>query len=150
MMTKTTPKRVSTIILALILTALLSTAAFAAESRASALIFSHSCSASAGTDGEMDVTFSITGKKIMSTIGAKSIYFYVKNGNAWKFDKLYTQYYIGMSAENKLTHGNTITVKAKLFCPEIAGLFCRIAGLFCHDSRANLSLKPVCFGIAIS
>ena len=41
-------------------------------------------------------------------------------------------------------------VKAKLFCPEIAGLFCRIAGLFCHDSRANLSLKPVCFGIAIS
>lgn len=43
-----------------------------------------------------------------------------------------------------------INVKAKLFCPEIAGLFCRIAGLFCHDSRANLSLKPVCFGIAIS
>ena len=43
-----------------------------------------------------------------------------------------------------------IDVKAKLFCPEIAGLFCRIAGLFCHDSRANLSLKPVCFGIAIS
>ena len=46
--------------------------------------------------------------------------------------------------------GNKINVKAKLFCPEIAGLFCRIAGLFCHDSRANLSLKPVCFGIAIS
>lgn len=43
-----------------------------------------------------------------------------------------------------------LCVKAKLFCPEIAGLFCRIAGLFCHDSRANLSLKPVCFGIAIS
>ena len=43
-----------------------------------------------------------------------------------------------------------MAVKAKLFCPEIAGLFCRIAGLFCHDSRANLSLKPVCFGIAIS
>lgn len=43
-----------------------------------------------------------------------------------------------------------VFVKAKLFCPEIAGLFCRIAGLFCHDSRANLSLKPVCFGIAIS
>ena len=43
-----------------------------------------------------------------------------------------------------------VIVKAKLFCPEIAGLFCRIAGLFCHDSRANLSLKPVCFGIAIS
>ena len=46
--------------------------------------------------------------------------------------------------------GREIFVKAKLFCPEIAGLFCRIAGLFCHDSRANLSLKPVCFGIAIS
>ena len=46
--------------------------------------------------------------------------------------------------------GGSRYVKAKLFCPEIAGLFCRIAGLFCHDSRANLSLKPVCFGIAIS
>lgn len=46
--------------------------------------------------------------------------------------------------------GIIMCVKAKLFCPEIAGLFCRIAGLFCHDSRANLSLKPVCFGIAIS
>ena len=45
--------------------------------------------------------------------------------------------------------GYTVSVKAKLFCPEIAGLFCRIAGLFCHDSRANLSFKPVCFGIAI-
>lgn len=47
-------------------------------------------------------------------------------------------------------HLEELDVKAKLFCPEIAGLFCRIAGLFCHDSRANLSLKPVCFGIAIS
>lgn len=47
-------------------------------------------------------------------------------------------------------NGSYKDVKAKLFCPEIAGLFCRIAGLFCHDSRANLSLKPVCFGIAIS
>lgn len=49
-----------------------------------------------------------------------------------------------------LLRGGMTIVKAKLFCPEIAGLFCRIAGLFCHDSRANLSLKPVCFGIAIS
>ena len=49
-----------------------------------------------------------------------------------------------------LFSGLEVSVKAKLFCPEIAGLFCRIAGLFCHDSRANLSLKPVCFGIAIS
>ena len=52
--------------------------------------------------------------------------------------------------DDLLDYLDTIGVKAKLFCPEIAGLFCRIAGLFCHDSRANLSLKPVCFGIAIS
>lgn len=50
----------------------------------------------------------------------------------------------------KVDIARALGVKAKLFCPEIAGLFCRIAGLFCHDSRANLSLKPVCFGIAIS
>ena len=59
---------------------------------------------------------------------------------------------VNAGAEN-IAGGNafgTFIVKAKLFCPEIAGLFCRIAGLFCHDSRANLSLKPVCFGIAIS
>lgn len=113
MMTKTATKRIVSVVLALVLTTLLATVAVATEVRASALIVSHSCSASAGTDGEMDVTFSITGKKIMSTIGAKSIYFYVKNGNTWKFDKLYTQYYIGMSAENKLTHGNTITYQGK-------------------------------------
>ena len=51
---------------------------------------------------------------------------------------------------NAINQNAKRNVKAKLFCPEIAGLFCRIAGLFCHDSRANLSLKPVCFGIAIS
>ena len=113
MMTKTATKRIVSFVLALVLTTLLATVAVATEVRASALIVSHSCSESAGTDGEMDVTFSITGKKIMSTIGAKSIYFYVKNGNTWKFDKLYTQYYIGMSAENKLTHGNTITYQGK-------------------------------------
>ena len=113
MMTKTATKRIVSFVLALVLTTLSATVAVATEVRASALIVSHSCSASAGTDGEMDVTFSITGKKIMSTIGAKSIYFYVKNGNTWKFDKLYTQYYIGMSAENKLTHGNTITYQGK-------------------------------------
>lgn len=113
MMTKTATKRIVSFVLALVLTTLLATVAVATEVRASALIVSHSCSASAGTDGEMDVTFSITGKKIMSNIGAKSIYFYVKNGNTWKFDKLYTQYYIGMSAENKLTHGNTITYQGK-------------------------------------
>lgn len=113
MMTKTATKRIVSFVLALVLTTLLATVAAATEVRASALIISHSCSASAGTDGEMDVTFSITGKKIMSTIGAKSIYFYVKNGNTWKFDKLYTQYYVGMSAENRLTHGNTITYQGK-------------------------------------
>ena len=55
-----------------------------------------------------------------------------------------------LSLSKLLKNPNNMRVKAKLFCPEIAGLFCRIAGLFCHDSRANLSLKPVCFGIAIS
>lgn len=113
MKTRSIPKRIISLILALALIALFATNAAAMGMRASLLIASHSCSARAGTDGEMDVTFSITGKKIMSTIGAKSIYFYVKNGNTWKFDKLYTQYYTGMSAENKLTHGNTITYQGK-------------------------------------
>ena len=113
MKTRSIPKRMISLILALALIALFATNAAAMGMRASLLIASHSCYARAGTDGEMDVTFSITGKKIMSTIGAKSIYFYVKNGNTWKFDKLYTQYYTGMSAENKLTHGNTITYQGK-------------------------------------
>mgnify|MGYP000829804186 CR=1 FL=1 len=58
--------------------------------------------------------------------------------------------YYEMKIPNATCLAQRYGVKAKLFCPEIAGLFCRIAGLFCHDSRANLSLKPVCFGIAIS
>ena len=69
-----------------------------------------------------------------------------------KVDKIWTDIWAG-GITNPLTVIEQLTyliVKAKLFCPEIAGLFCRIAGLFCHDSRANLSLKPVCFGIAIS
>ena len=80
------------------------------------------------------------------------------------FDLTPTEFFAGADAENSLRAQlheeitrlseedleKVSTVKAKLFCPEIAGLFCRIAGLFCHDSRANLSLKPVCFGIAIS
>ena len=85
---------------------------------------------------------------------------------AFFIDSLYKGYPIGsllfwrtnIRLENERQLGNYslpeptkgYPVKAKLFCPEIAGLFCRIAGLFCHDSRANLSLKPVCFGIAIS
>lgn len=81
MKTRSIPKRMISLILALALIALFATNAAAMGMRASLLIASHSCSARAGTDGEMDVTFSITGKKIMSTIGAKSIYFYVKNGN---------------------------------------------------------------------
>lgn len=103
------PKKIVTIILVVILTALLSTTAFAAESRASALIFSHSCVASADADGEINVTFSITGKGIMSRIGAQSMSFYIKNGTSWKLVESYTEYYVGMSAMNKVTYDNTIT-----------------------------------------
>ena len=63
--------------------------------------------------------------------------------------RVYATYEVNSRLSDLKIH-SIIDVKAKLFCPEIAGLFCRIAGLFCHDSRANLSLKPVCFGIAIS
>ena len=63
---------------------------------------------------------------------------------------IWTVYYYAMQYTGGFADLKDSIVKAKLFCPEIAGLFCRIAGLFCHDSRANLSLKPVCFGIAIS
>lgn len=81
----------------------------AAEQRASALIISHSCVASMETDGEINVTFSITGKKIMSRIGAQSMYFYVKDGNTWTLSKSYGQYSTEMSTTNKVTYDNTIT-----------------------------------------
>lgn len=96
-------------ILAIIFTTMLTTIAVAAETRASTLIFSHSCVASAEADGEIKVTFSITGKKIMSRIGAQSMYFYVKDGNTWKLEKSYGQYAAGMSTTNKATYDNTIT-----------------------------------------
>lgn len=109
MTTTKTVKRSTSLILAIVLTALLATTAAAAETRASTLIFSHSCVASADTDGKINVTFSITGKKIMSRIGAQSMSFYIKNGTSWKLVESYTEYYVGMSAMNKVTYDNTIT-----------------------------------------
>lgn len=109
MTTTKTLKRSTSLILAIVLTTLLATTAAAAETRASTLIFSHSCVASADTDGKINVTFSITGKRIMSRIGAQSMSFYIKNGTSWKLVESYTEYYVGMSAMNKLSHGNTIT-----------------------------------------
>lgn len=88
---------------------MLTTTAVAMETRASKLIISHSCVASADTDGKINVTFSITGKRIMSRIGAQSMSFYIKNGTSWKLVESYTEYYVGMSAMNKVTYDNTIT-----------------------------------------
>ena len=102
-------KRMVSFALALTLATLLTATAAAAETRASMLIVSHSCVASMDTDGEIRVTFSITGKRIMSRIGAQSMSFYIKNGTSWKLVESYTEYYVGMSAMNKLSHGNTIT-----------------------------------------
>lgn len=109
MTTTKTLKRCTSLILAIVLTTLLATTAAAAETRASTLIFFHSCVASMETDGEINVTFSITGKKIMSRIGAQSMYFYVKDGNTWTLSKSYGQYSTGMSTTNKVTYDNTIT-----------------------------------------
>lgn len=109
MTTTKTLKRSTSLILAIVLTTLLATTVAAAETRASTLIFSHSCVASADTDGKINVTFSITGKRIMSRIGAQSMSFYIKNGTSWKLVESYTEYYFGMSAMNKVTYDNTIT-----------------------------------------
>ena len=102
-------KKIISLIFALTLIAMLTTTAVAMETRASKLIISHSCVASAETDGKINVTFSITGKRIMSRIGAQSMSFYIKNGTSWKLVESYTEYYVGMSAMNKVTYDNTIT-----------------------------------------
>lgn len=102
-------KKFISLIFALTLIAMLTTTAVAMETRASKLIISHSCVASADTDGKINVTFSITGKRIMSRIGAQSMSFYIKNGTSWKLVESYTEYYFGMSAMNKVTYDNTIT-----------------------------------------
>lgn len=102
-------RRMVSFVLALTLATLLTATVAAAETRASTLIASHSCIASMETDGEINVTFSITGKKIMSRIGAQSMYFYVKDGNTWTLSKSYGQYSAGMSTTNKVTYDNTIT-----------------------------------------
>ena len=102
-------KKIISLIFALTLIAILTTTAVAMETRASKLIISHSCVASADTDGKINVTFSITGKRIMSRIGAQSMSFYIKNGTSWKLVESYTEYYFGMSAMNKVTYDNTIT-----------------------------------------
>lgn len=102
-------KKIISLIFALTLIAMLTTTAVAMETRASKLIISHSCVASADADGKINVTFSITGKRIMSRIGAQSMSFYIKKGTSWKLVESYTEYYFGMSAMNKVTYDNTIT-----------------------------------------
>ena len=102
-------KKIISLIFALTLIAMRATTAVAMETRASKLIISHSCVASADADGEINVTFSITGKGIMSRIGAQSMYFYVKSGSAWTLEKSYGQYSAGMNTTNKVTYDNTIT-----------------------------------------
>ena len=108
-------KKIISLIFALTLIAMLATTAVAMETRASKLIISHSCVASADADGEINVTFSITGKGIMSRIGAQSMYFYVKSGSAWTLEKSYGQYSAGMNTTNKVTYDNTITYQ-ELIC----------------------------------
>lgn len=65
-------KKIISLIFALTLIAMLATTAVAMETRASKLIISHSCVASADADGEINVTFSITGKGIMSRIALRA------------------------------------------------------------------------------
>ena len=136
MTTTKTLKRCTSLILAIVLTTLLATTAAAAETRASTLIFSHSCVASMETDGEINVTFSITGKKIMSRIGAQSMYFYVKDGNTWTLSKSYGQYSTGMSTTNKVTYDNTITYQGS------AGAQYKIVvTLFVRDSEGETDTR---------
>lgn len=108
MKTKYVLKRITAFVLALTLTTLLAVTAAAAEARGSTLIVSHSCTATADGDGDFHVTFSITGKKVMSRIGAESMYIYVKNGGMWVLEESYGKYSTGMSATNRLAYGNTI------------------------------------------
>ena len=113
----------------------------APDMRASLTLSSYNVGLTAGDSaGMISISYDVQSNKLASSIGVETV-------DIYKADGSYVTSITG-STSNGLIETNS--VKAKLFCPEIAGLFCRIAGLFCHDSRANLSLKPVCFGIAIS
>lgn len=79
-----------------------------ASMRASDIIMSHSCKATAKGDGEIAVTFSISAKHPVSQIGAKSMYFFASNGDSWTLEEAYNKNDEGMCRANAGIQGGTI------------------------------------------
>ena len=80
--------------------------AAATESRASEQITSYASTAFPVGNGELAIEFSISGKGMMSNIGAKEIKIY--HGSKWEFCDTYTKDDDGMYTSNDYKYRNTI------------------------------------------
>ena len=80
----------------------------AASMKASDIIMSHSCKATAKGNGKIAVTFSITAKYPVSQIGAKSMYFFANDNGNWTFEESFDKEDTDMVRNNKGIHGGTI------------------------------------------
>lgn len=81
-------------------------AATTAEPRASEQITSFATGVFPSGNGELSIEFSISGRGIMSSIGAKEIKIY--HGSKWQFCDTYTEDDAGMCTTNKVMYDNTI------------------------------------------
>ena len=137
-----TKKTLLTLVLTCIMViSLLTVPAMASSTmRASSLIVRHSCTAAATGDGEISVDFSITGKAVMSRIGAQSIYYYVQNGNSWILEGSYNQYTSGMSKTSAQKYANTIYYQGT---PDVK--YKVIVTLFVKDSSGTTDTRDYTF-----
>lgn len=102
-------KIMKTISLILVLAMLLSTYAFAAETRSSAYLFSYCGVLSRTSSGKLLIEFDATGMGTMTAIGASTIKVYKSNGQLVK-----AYYYTdtgcsGMLGYNTTVHGSSLT-----------------------------------------
>lgn len=76
-------KRVTCGVLFTLLLMLVSTTAFASDTRASSRIMSYSAELRTGSDGDLNIYFSITASSTMDVIGASQIDIQRYNGSRW-------------------------------------------------------------------
>ena len=97
------------IALVVVLAMLLSTSAFAAETRSSAYLFSYSGTLTKASTGKMCISFDVTGMGIMTAIGASIVRVYKSNGTLMKTYNYTDTGCSGMLAYNTFFHASSLT-----------------------------------------
>ena len=104
-------KMIRTMAIIVILTIILSMAAFAAQNSSAYISSTNGYFLRSGND--VNIYFTIVGKHLMNEIGVSKIYLYEKNGNTWSrvytFDADDSNYTTNMLSYNASAHADHVT-----------------------------------------